>query len=111
MFFAKPDEPARILPSEDEAKIPAFREELAAIRTQIARIGPTAFGGVIVANELDLAARMLDFGAFRLQKLRDPSVKSGDTIALIANDFEEAWLDRSERGGLSDSVARIAAIG
>jgi hexosaminidase len=110
MFFAKADELPVILPPEDVANLPAFRDEIASIRGRIVESTPSAFGGNLVKREPDLAARMLDFGAFRLQKTIDPSVKCEDSVDRIIDDFEETWLDRSERGGLSDSVARIANI-
>jgi len=105
LFFAKPEELPEILTSEDAAAIPAFRAELAALRVELASARPTAFGGKLVCAELDLTARMLDAGVRRFQ-----GEEMGGEIGRIADDYAELWLSRSERGGLEDSLARIAAI-
>jgi hexosaminidase len=110
MFFAKQTELAGILPPEDAANLGAFREEIAELRGKAASSAPTTFGGKLVVRELDIAARMMDYGAFRMEKALGKHSKTDDSIPDIADEFEETWLKRSERGGLTDSLARITAI-
>jgi hypothetical protein len=110
MFFAKPEELAGILPAKDTANIPSFRQEMARLRQELGESRPTGFGGKLVVEELDLAARMADYGAYRLQSALGQPTTTEDSIPRIADDYEEAWLKRSERGGLADSLARITSV-
>jgi hexosaminidase len=110
MFFATPEELPGILTAEDAAQLPAFRQDVARLRAELQRAKPSAFGRDLVAMELDLAARMLDYGAWRTQKALDIAARKPDSIERIADDFEELWLQRSERGGLPESLARIRSI-
>jgi hypothetical protein len=110
LFFAKPEELAKILPPEDATQLDAFRAEIAALREELVAAKPEFFGGKLVRNELDVAARMADYGAFRAEKTLGQEAATSDSIARIADDYEEMWLKRSERGGLSDSLARIAGV-
>lgn len=110
MFFAKSDELKNILPPEDASQIPAFRGEIEFRINKLHNAKPLAFGGELVVRELELAARMLDYGAYRTKAAHKLEAETTDTLARIADDFEELWLARSERGGLADSLARIKSI-
>ncbi|MBN1403835.1 MAG: family 20 glycosylhydrolase, partial [Opitutales bacterium] len=102
MLFAANAELARLLPEEDRTNIPAFRAELAAIAASIAKATPKGFGGALAREELELAARMLQAALDRFEgRLSD------EQNDAVCGQFEELWLRRSERGGLSDSLSRL----
>ncbi len=110
LFFTPAKDLPGILPPEDAANLAAFRAEMAQIAASGKDLRPERLGGKLVAEEIALAARMMDFGAFRAQKALGQSAASTDTIAILADDFAELWLKRSERGGLAESLARITAV-
>jgi hypothetical protein len=109
-LFARQEALPGLLGPEDAAKLGDFRREIVALREFIAATRPVGFGGALVAREMDLAARMMDFGARRVQKaIGQPCEPTVDTIPILAERFEELWLERNERGGLSDSLALLRA--
>jgi len=110
LFFAPAGELAQILPTADAAKLPAFREELAFIAAELDRARPEGLGGTLVRREIALAVRMTDFGACRALAALGSPQNSPDSLESIGIDYEELWLARSQRGGLRESLARIAAI-
>lgn len=111
MFFAPEEELPTLLPTKDQGQLHSFRMELALIRKKLAHARPATFGSGLVREELDLAARMLNYGAWRMEhalEWPDPCPEANPED--LAGDFETLWLRRSERGGLTDSLARMPAI-
>jgi len=105
IFFAKAEELPGILPAEDADALPAFRIELASLQASLSKAKPTAFGGQLVIQELELAAQMLDVASKRAAGEAMP-----EDMANLIDHFEELWLRRSERGGLEDSLARMRSV-
>ena len=110
LFFAPAGELAKVLPPADAEALPRFRSELAAIASDAAKSAPTRLGGDLVKREILLAARMMDFGAFRAMNALGLRPEGNDRIEAIADDYEELWLSRSQRGGLAESLARVRAV-
>jgi hypothetical protein len=110
LFFSPNKDLPGILPPEDAANLTAFREEMVRIAGACKELRAVRLGGKLVAEEIALAARMMDYGAFRAQKALGQPAASADTIAILADDYEALWLKRSERGGLAESLARVTAV-
>jgi hypothetical protein len=110
LFAKRADLPGILLPA-DAAKLPAFRAELADLAAACSMMRPAAFGGTLVQTELALVIRLMDFASARAQSaLGQSHAPAADALDRLADDYEELWLQRSERGGLAESLARLRAV-